>query len=89
MTTDRTPKRLDSIDQRLAALLTVAEQQQENISALGHTAEVLVDGMGQFLEGMTELKATVQRQVEVAERQSASIERLANVAEQLVQELRQ
>lgn len=59
-----TEQRLDNIDSRLAALLTVAESQQggitvltENIAAVNHETELLVSGMGQILEGITEFRA--------------------------------
>ena len=61
-----TEQRLDSIDSRLVALLTVAEAQQgditaltENIAAVNHQTELLVSGMGQLLEGITEFRLTV------------------------------
>jgi hypothetical protein len=59
-----TEQRLGSIDSRLVALLAVAEAQQgditaltENIAAVYHQTELLVSGMGQLLEGITEFRA--------------------------------
>lgn len=79
-----TADRLDSIDQRLAALVAVAEDQQAsitlltaNVTVLNHTTELLVDGMGQLLEGMTEIRVASQQQAQ-------NIDRLTRIVEQLL-----
>jgi methyl-accepting chemotaxis protein len=83
-----TAERLDDIDSRLAGLLIAGEQQQQslaelttNIVKLNQTAELLVSGIGQLLEGITELKATTQRHSEMAERQATAVEKLTQTAE--------
>jgi len=61
---------LESIDQRLAALLEIAERQNQNI-------EALIAGVGQSLEGIAELKILVEQQAQIAERQAQTAERQA------------
>ncbi len=81
-----TEQRLDSIDSRLAALLAVAEAQQgditaltENIAAVNHQTELLVSGMGQLLEGITEFRADMAELKELTQQQSARISQIKTV----------
>ena len=71
-----TEQRLDSIDSRLVALLAVAEAQQGdiaaltgNIAAVNHQTELLVSGMGQLLEGITEFRADMAELKELTQQQ--------------------
>ena len=71
-----TEQRLDNIDNRLAALLAVAESQQggitaltENIAAVNHETELLVSSMGQILEGITEFRADMPELKELTRQQ--------------------
>lgn len=57
--------------------------------------DILIDQVGRLTEGLTEIKglvervaATTERQATVAEQQSASVDRLTQIVEVLVQELR-
>jgi hypothetical protein len=74
-----TEQRLDNIDSRLAALLAVAETQQgditaltENIAAVNHQTELLVSGMGQLLEGITEFRADFSELKQLTQQQGGS-----------------
>ncbi len=78
-----TEQRLDNIDRRLAALLAVAETQQgditaltENIAAVNHQRELLVSGMGQLLEGITEFRADMAELKELTQQQGDRISQL-------------
>ena len=79
---------MDNIDSRLAALLAVAETQQgditaltENIAAGNHQTELLVSGMGQLLEGITEFRADMAELKELTQQQGDRIERIAQTFE--------
>lgn len=83
-----TEQRLDSIDNRLAALLTVSETQQgditaltENIAAVNHQIELLVSGMGQMLEGITEFRVDMAELKELTRQQGDRIDRIAQTFE--------
>jgi methyl-accepting chemotaxis protein len=83
-----TEQRLDNIDNRLAALLAVAEVQQgdittltENIAAVNHQTELLVSGMGQVLKGITEFRADMAELKELTQQQGDRIERIAQTFE--------
>jgi uncharacterized phage infection (PIP) family protein YhgE len=74
---------LDNIDSRLAALLAVAETQQgditaltENIAAVNHQTELLVSGLGQLLEGITEFRADMAELKELTQQQGDRISQL-------------
>ena len=78
-----TKQRLDNIDSRLAALLAVAETQQgditaltENIAAVNHQTELLVSGLGQLLEGITEFRADMAELKELTQQQGDRISQL-------------
>jgi len=78
-----TEQRLDNIDSRLAALLAVAETQQgditaltENIAAVNHQTELLVSGLGQLLEGITEFRADMAELKELTQQQGDRISQL-------------
>ena len=75
-----TEQRLDNIDSRLAALLAVAETQQgditaltENIAAVNHQTELLVSGMGQLLEGITEFRTDMAELKQLTQQQGDRI----------------
>ena len=79
---------MDNIDSRLAALLAVAETQQgditaltENIAAGNHQTELLVSGLGQLLEGITEFRADMTALKELTQQQGDRIERIAQTFE--------
>lgn len=70
------------------ALLAVAEAQQGNITALtenfavvNHQTELLVSGMGQLLEGITEFRADMAELKELTQQQGDRIERIAQTFE--------
>ena len=74
---------MDNIDSRLAALLAVAETQQgditaltENIAAVNHQTELLVSGLGQLLEGITEFRADMAELKELTQQQGDRISQL-------------
>ena len=88
-----TQERLESIDQRLATLVSVAEAQKGRLDGIDQrlaalllvsesqyeVARLLVDGMGILLEGLNELKATTRMQAE-------NIDRLTKIVEALIQQ---
>ena len=83
-----TEQRLDSIDSRLAALLAVAEAQQgdiaaltENLAAANHQTELLLSGMGQMLEGITEFRTDLGELKELTRQQGDRIDRIAQTFE--------
>lgn len=83
-----TEQRLDSIDNRLIALLAVAEAQQgeigtltENLAAVNHQTELLVSGMGQMLEGITEFRVDLAELKELTRQQGDRISRIAQTFE--------
>ncbi len=77
---------MDNIDSRLAALLAVAETQQgditaltENIAAVNHQTELLVSGLGQLLEGITEFRADLAELKELTQQQGDRISQIKTV----------
>lgn len=62
--------RLDSIDDRLARLVAVGEQQQQNIAAL-------VTGISELKDGLSELKEIAHQQAQTAASQQETLRQFA------------
>lgn len=57
---------LDHIDERLAQLVTVSQQQQQNIEALVEGITGLSRGISELREGLSELKEITRQQAQTA-----------------------